>query len=179
VPYQRPNSPEPLHRGRGSSPSSDASSGGVSSEFARIEADVLLCDAAQEVGGKLFILGAGWSRVLPQGPLTMAIAVKLKVPWHAANQRLTIRLALLTEDGKPVTESSGNVVAVEGLMEVGRPPGLRPGTALDSALAFTVNALTLDPGHYRWELTIASELLKSITFEVLDAPSPRSPNSPG
>jgi len=147
----------------------------VSSELGPIEADVLLCDAAQEVGGKLFILGAGWSRALSQGPVTMALAIKLSLPWHTANHPMEILIALLTEDGRPVPDASGKPVQIEGNLEVGRPPGLRQGTHLDSSFAITVTALPLLPGHYRWELSIAKELLKTIPFEMIEIHSCHSP----
>ncbi len=49
---------------------------------------MLLCDAAQQVGGKLYILGAGWSQVRrTEGRLTdIALAIILTVPWDMANQ---------------------------------------------------------------------------------------------
>jgi len=43
-----------------------------------------LADAAQEVRGKLYILGGGWSVTGPDVP-PMALAIKLDVPWSDAN----------------------------------------------------------------------------------------------
>ena len=42
---------------------------------------MLLADAAQEVNGKLYVLGGGWSVTGPDLP-PMAIAIKLDVPWR-------------------------------------------------------------------------------------------------
>lgn len=50
---------------------------------------VVLCDAAQTVDGKLYILGGGWTHVAqpqPQ-PLSLALAVVVAVPWGDANRR--------------------------------------------------------------------------------------------
>ena len=141
-------------------------------EFGPIEADVLLCDAAQQVGGKLYILGAGWSRIVALGPLMMALAIYLKIPWHAANRRIPLLIDLRSEDGRDVPDAAGRPVRIEGEFEVGRPPGLRPGTALDSALAITIPGLPLLPGVYRWEVHVGGQLLKSVSFEVLAAPQP-------
>jgi len=147
-------------------------------EFGPIEADVLLCDAAQQIGGKLYILGGGWSRVIATGPLVMAIAVYLKVPWHAANRRIPLLIDLRTEDGRAVPDAAGRPVRIEGEFEVGRPPGLRQGTALDSSLAITIPGLPLLPGVYRWELHVGGQLLKSVPFEVLAAPQPPGAQQP-
>lgn len=52
---------------------------------------MLLCDAAQAVGGKLFVLGAGWTQILvPDVPTPMAIALRVLVPWdQSQTNRLT------------------------------------------------------------------------------------------
>jgi hypothetical protein len=138
----------------------------------RVRADVLLCDSAQEIGGKLYILGGGWSRIAalnPNLPISFAIAVKLRIPWHDANRRLALRLALFTEDNQPVLLPDGTDVHAEGNIEVGRPPGLRPGSDLDSAFVVPVNA-QLAPGAYHWDLAIDGQLIEVVPFEVLPAP---------
>ena len=59
---------------------------------------LLLCDYAQEVGGKLYILGGGWS-IYRGAPVTMGLAVKIAVPWDAANIPHDFSARLVTEDG--------------------------------------------------------------------------------
>src|SRR6266571_4797007 len=56
------------------------------SELNRARAHILLCDAAQAIGGKLFILGGGWSKVWGPGPYVFALAVQLWLPWNQANE---------------------------------------------------------------------------------------------
>ena len=41
-----------------------------------------------------------------------------------------------------------------GEFEVGRPPGLKPGTPLDFPVAVNSTPLPLEPGRYEWRLTI-------------------------
>jgi hypothetical protein len=44
---------------------------------------------------------------------------------------------------------------VEAQFEAGRPPGLKPGTPLDGALAVNIGPLQLEPGNrYRWQLSV-------------------------
>ena len=86
---------------------------------------MMLADAAQESGGKLYILGGGWSVTGPEIPPS-ALAMKIDVPWDQANRRHHWMLELVTEDGVPV-EIEGQAVRVDGEFEVGRPPGAAPG----------------------------------------------------
>src|SRR5213592_1828364 len=94
---------------------------------------MLLADAAQAINGKLYILGGGWSIIGPD-PVPSAIAIKIEVPWDEANKRHKLKLELVDADGRPVTvptPTGEKPVQLEGDFEVGRPPGLKPGTPLD------------------------------------------------
>jgi hypothetical protein len=133
-----------------------------------IEATMLLCDAAQSVAGKLYVLGGGWSQIGPPVPGTgfnMALAIKLDIPWDRANQQFRMRAALVTDDGEDV-DLGGGPVAAEGELEVGRPPGLRPGTPLDSTLALNFAGLALAPGGYVWQLEVDGHVLARAPFRV-------------
>ena len=119
---------------------------------------MLLADAAQEVGGKLYILGGGWSITGPE-PLPMAIALKLEVPWDRTNEQHSLLIELLDDDGNPVLvegpEADEVPLQVTGEFEAGRPPGIKPGTPIDSALAVNFGPLPLEPGRrYQWRLSI-------------------------
>jgi len=84
-----------------------------------MDVTMLLCDAAQESGGKLYVLGGGWSVVRsPNAPTPMALAVKMSVPWDQANQPHAMRAVLVTADGDEVDLGEGPLV-VEGTVEVG------------------------------------------------------------
>ena len=120
---------------------------------------MLLADAAQEVDGKLYVLGGGWSVMGPEvGP--MALAIKIDVPWTAANQKHRFSLELLSEDGQqPEVQTAEGIarsrVSFEGEFEVGRPPGLPPGTDIDTAFAVQLGPLPLVKGRgYVWRLSI-------------------------
>jgi hypothetical protein len=136
------------------------------SEGIGVEAIMLLCDAAQSVGGKLYILGGGWSQV-PAQALTsgqpMALAISLAVPWDQANEKFEIVARLTNEDGEPVEGAP----EARGQLEVGRPPGLKRGTPLDSTLALNFTGLSLAPGGYVWELRVNDEVKARTPFRVL------------
>jgi hypothetical protein len=124
-----------------------------------VRVTLMLADSAQEVGGKLYILGGGWSVTGPVVPPS-AVAVKIDVPWDEANRAHSWVLRLIDEDGMPVlVDADGGELRVEGTFEVGRPPGVRPGTPIDVPLAVNFGPLPLRPGtRYVWELSIDGRL---------------------
>jgi hypothetical protein len=122
-----------------------------------VKVTILLADAAQAVNGKLYILGGGWSIIGPE-PAPIAIALKIDVPWTEANKPHQLKLILLDEDDRPVkveTQVGPRDVEVGSTFEVGRPPGLTPGTPLDVALAINLGPLPLQPNRrYKWRCLI-------------------------
>jgi len=114
-------------------------------------------------------LGGGWSQTVAGSPgvqHSMALAVKLSIPWDQANEPLDLNAALVTEDGQAVDLGQGPIAAT-GNLEVGRPPGLRRGTPLDSVLALNFAGLELRPGGYVWQLSINGETKARTPFRVL------------
>ncbi len=122
---------------------------------------MLLADAAQAVDGKLYVLGGGWSICGPD-PVPMALAIKLEIPWDQSNVRHTWRLTLVDSDGAPFMapgpDGEEQPLAIEAQFEVGRPPGVRPGTPMDLPLAINFGPLPLEPGtRYEWRMEIDGE----------------------
>lgn len=135
--------------------------------------NALLCDAAQAVGDKLYVLGGGWSYVWPaesRAPVMIAIAVHLSIPWSMANQRLSLDARLVTEDGEQVEQEFGDVRA-EGQIEAGRPAGIRQGAPLAVAFALQFPGLRLDYGGYLWEISIDGSVLSRLPFQVAEPPT--------
>ena len=108
-------------------------------------------------------LGLPCSVVVPDhAPATKLAALDrlgasvIKVPWDQANIQHTFRLTLVDTDEQAVlVPGAEQPVQVEGQFEVGRPPGLKPGTPLDFALAVNVPPLPLQPdSRYVWRLLI-------------------------
>lgn len=129
---------------------------------------IMLADSAQEVAGKLYVLGGGWSITGPQMPPS-ALVVKIDVPWDQANMAHHWRFELLDEDGEPVrVPDSPETIRVEGDFEVGRPPGLPPGTPIDVPLAINLGPLPLEPGRrYVWQFSIDGLLEEDWSREFL------------
>ncbi len=129
---------------------------------------MLLCDAAQAVEGKLYVIGAGWSQMgyNPERPVNMALAIKLSVPWDQANQPLNIRAALYNEDREQIILGD-YPVELGGELEVGRPPGMKQGTPLDAHFVLDFDGLLLEPSGYVWELEVDSVVRAKAPFRVL------------
>src|SRR5438093_11045357 len=95
---------------------------------------MMLADYAQAVNGKLYIMGGGWSITGPM-PSPSAIAIKIEVPWNETNRKHNLKVELLDTEYHPVSvpTPAGNApLIIRGEFEVGRPPGLIPGSALDA-----------------------------------------------
>jgi Family of unknown function (DUF6941) len=123
---------------------------------------MLLADYANVADGKLTVVGGGWSLIGPE-PAPFGIAILVHVPWDQANQRHVLRLELLDADGAPAAlggdEGDEPIVFFDDVeFEVGRPAGLKPGTALEFPLAVNSGPLPLEPGwRYEWRLSIDGE----------------------
>jgi hypothetical protein len=112
------------------------------------------------------MLGAGWS--VTTAPTAHAIAILLKIPWDRASQKIHFALRLMDGDGHPValTGASGPVAILHEMdVEVGRPPGVAPGSLLDASMAINVHPLPLGAGRYEWRLEY-DDTSKSASFEV-------------
>jgi len=127
---------------------------------------MLLADAVQEAGGKLYVLGGGWSVRRGSGPFQMALAIKLEVPWTEANAPHQVVAELLNQDGQAAL-MNGDPVRIEGRVEVGRPPGIPAGTGLDAPMALNIVGVQLEPGGYRWQLSVDDEVVAEASFLVM------------
>lgn len=128
----------------------------------------LLCDSAQVANGKLFVLGGGWN-IYTKGspePLPMALGIVITVPWNETNQRHTFVGELLTEDGGAVMNADASPVRVDGEFEVGRPPGIRPGSDINVPLAVNLG-VDIAAGGYRWQVSVDGTVLAEARFDVI------------
>ena len=132
---------------------------------------MLLADYAVVSDGKLTIVGGGWSQTGPE-PASFGIALLIQVPWDQANTMHAFTVELLDADGAHVVletpDEEEQPVAFGGEFEVGRPPGLKPGTPLDFPVAMNSTPLPLEPGRYEWRLTIDDQARQdwSVPFTV-------------
>jgi len=136
-----------------------------------MEATVLLCDYAEAVNGKLYVMGGGWNVAFAADqPMNAALAILVIVPWDQTNARHELRVELVDEDGN-VVEVQEREVRFTGEFELGRPPGIKAGTSLNAPFAWNLQGLQLPAGSYEWKLWIDGEPIESRAFQVLTRPA--------
>jgi uncharacterized protein DUF6941 len=131
----------------------------------------MLCDFAEVLNGKLYVMGGGFDVILADVTAQLALAVIWRVPWDQANRPHELDIQLFSEDCEPVTDADANEIRAKGQMEVGRPAGMTPGQAISAPLAVRIPALSLSPGGYRWELRINTALVASASLRAVQGPS--------
>lgn len=136
----------------------------------QIRANLLLCDAAQVVGEKLYILGGGWSYMWTQEagtPLSFAVALDIILPWDFANRNLNILVRVVTEDFEDVIlPGADGPIRAEGGLVAGRSPQARQGADLHVPLVIPFPPLALEPGGYVCELQIDGDSIARTSFQV-------------
>jgi hypothetical protein len=135
---------------------------------------MLLADyAAATPDGKLTVVGAGW-KVISPAPHPFAVAAIVEVPWDLANKRHTLQLRLVDADGQPFTLPDGSELELPpDQFEVGRPAGVKPGTAISHNVVLNSMPLPFEAGkHYVWEIEINGVKHEDwrLPFSVAQAP---------
>ena len=128
---------------------------------------LLLADAAQEAGGRLYVLGGGWNRLrvadLPIQAPALALAIRVVVPWHDTNQPLPITIQLEDPDGHRLLSDPPRLN-----LTVGRPPGLAPGAEQAVPLALSLAGFPLRvAGTHAFVVTHDGVELARTAFDVV------------
>lgn len=127
---------------------------------------VMLCDAAQIQGNKLYILGGGWNVMQPpQIPIAqkISVVVALAVPWAETNQKKTLVADIVDEDGK-------SLIRNEVPFEVGRPAGAIAGRDQRVQLVFDWMFQIEKSGAYVVTVQVDGVEIARSVFDVLAAP---------
>lgn len=118
----------------------------------QVHLDLILADYGKVAGGKLDLMGAGWSNC--QGPHVgpCAVAVIAKVPASWSGQQVLINVHLVDEDGKRVN----NAPAAE--CKLVPTAGPRAGEAIDVPFVLPVPPIMVVPNRrYEWRATVNGE----------------------
>ena len=129
----------------------------------RLEIDfVILADAAQVVGNKLYTLGGGWNLYHGQQyPLVFpfAIAVGILIPWSETNRKHRFEMIIRASEGKEMVKG-------EGEFEIGREVGIPAGMTQRATVAINGQLPLESPGTYEIVVKIPGDQ-KLVTFEAL------------
>ncbi len=96
----------------------------------------MLADAAQVQGGKLYVLGGGFSTItarrLPAVHPSISVVLVAEVGPEERHRDLNLSIRLVDEDGQPIRVvtadgSEGDPVEAKGRLRIGAPPNLPPG----------------------------------------------------
>lgn len=125
-----------------------------------MEATLFLADAAQvSPDGKLHALGVGWTHMASPITSPCAVVFILHVPWDETNRKIRWTLDLYDADGKPIVIPTGpdqfQPLHAENQIEVGRPPGVKPGASLNVPFAVNIMPMQLAPdSRFEWVLKV-------------------------
>jgi hypothetical protein len=126
---------------------------------------LILADAAQVVGSKLYLLGGGWDRLNVGGgfPTTQAcsLALSFSIPWEETNQRHQFTVRIVDEDGKEAHQP------INGNFEAGRPAGIAPGSSQRVQVAINLRLNFQRAGVYVVEVTVAKQPATRTAFSVM------------
>jgi hypothetical protein len=120
---------------------------------------LILADAAQVAGGKLFILGGGWSVYRsPAYPaqIQLALGLSILIDWQEAGIRYPVSITIADEAGVPV------IPELRGEVEVGKSPEVPPGTT--QRALFPLNTVFAVPRAGKYVVTATAGTSRAQTF---------------
>ena len=123
-----------------------------------MDVTLVLADAAQVVGGKLYVLGGGWTWTAPSSA-GQALACVIEVGPRKVPRSLRWLARLVDEAGQIVlvpTDEGDAPAYVDGDLLIDAPPD--PTDPVRIPLALTFGPMTLPPGRkLAWELLVNGE----------------------
>jgi hypothetical protein len=131
----------------------------------------LLADAVQALSGKLYVLGGGWDILtlasFPARHPSLAIGIRVRVPWSRADETLRIGVDLQDEDGRRLLPGPELIHEVK----VHRPAGLPQGSDIGLVRSFTFNNLLFEgPGAFSFVISINEEVASRLRFSARKHP---------
>ena len=124
---------------------------------------LILADAAQVVGGKLYLLGGGWDVLTATSGFPVqqrvTIAAAFTVPWTETNPPRNVEIEIADSDGS-------SLGTITGRIEMGRPPGLPQGSDQRAQLATEIGLNFPTAGTYVIIARIEGREEKRVAFRV-------------
>ncbi len=126
-----------------------------------------MSDFAQEVGGKLYLMGGGWTlhnAMSYPSPLSFGLAIGILVPWSETNRQHKFSFVIKQSEGQEVARG-------EGGFEAGRQAGMPLAMTQRVVAALSGQLLLPAPGTYEVIAQVPGDE-RRITFEALPAGKP-------
>jgi hypothetical protein len=151
-----------------------------------MEVEAFLADSVDNVGGKLYVLGAGWNQIntqaLPFRQARIGVGIIFRVPYTATNQVHNFQIYLRDADGQemplgdapPGMETSdGKIRRLGGQFNIGRPPTVKPGDEQLVAVAINLDQLEFSRAEsYSFVIELDGTEVKQLPFRVNQAVQP-------
>src|SRR5205807_9655081 len=100
---------------------------------------------------------------IPGGLGPLSLAIRIRVPWRMTSDTVPLLVRVLDGDRNPM----GPDPLVQGEVEVGRPPGLRPGDELGVNLVVPLTGYPVQAeGTMFFHVTVANQLLGVLPLRV-------------
>lgn len=125
---------------------------------------LILADFAQVVGGKLYLMGGGWSRFNPPAypaAVQFGIGFGIRVPYAETEDPHHVELVMESADGVVLWR-------IEADLETGRPPGTKGESQL-AILAVTGGATLDSPGEFVLRAKVDHRERKRFSFRAMQA----------
>jgi hypothetical protein len=134
---------------------------------------LILADAAQVVGNKLYLMGGGWDKLTVNNAFPVdqrcALALSLKVSWNETNQKHNFEIEIISEDSE--TEQPRSLMKAGGQFELGRPPGIGPGQDQRFQVALDMNLKIDGPGTKYVVARVEGQEIRRLSFDVNQGPN--------
>ena len=128
---------------------------------------LILADAAQVIGGKLYLLGGGWDRLTVNSEFPveqrLAVAASFLVDWNETNERQPVVIEVTDADNSSLLRLGAEI-------EVGRPPGIPAGQPQRAQLAAEVGMKFEAPGIYVVSARVSDQERTELSFYVVPGP---------
>jgi hypothetical protein len=126
----------------------------------------MLADAAQVQGGKLFVLGGGFSTIsassFPVVHRSLAVALIAEIEPDERHRNLDLKLELIDEDGNRLG------IEAKGSLRVGAPAALPPGAPSVVPIVTPFHNISIpEPKGYAFVVSFEGEELARIGFRAL------------
>jgi len=133
---------------------------------------LILADAAQVVGNKLYLLGGGWDQVFVNSAFPIdqriALALSIRVPWNETNVKHNFEVEIISEDR--VTEEPKSLMKMGGQFEIGRPPGIRQGQEQRFQMALDMTLKIETAGTKTVIARVEGQEMRRLDFMVVAGP---------
>ncbi len=135
---------------------------------------LILADAAVVAEGKHYIHGGGWDTLhaasFPAAHPVLAIALRVRVPWHDATKVHNLELDVVDAEGRSILPTPPG--PPQGSINVGRSPHVLPGEDQVLPLVFNIVNLQLTrAGSHAVVLRIDGLEMARAKFQIKHLPS--------